>query len=84
MKAKTEFEKHFYKLMNNTVYGRIIKYQKRLKLDLIEKSDTHRILNRQSKCSFDDKIAKFGKFISYSFDKESIKFTQLFMLDFVY
>ena len=44
-KAKTEFEKHFYKLMNNSFYGKTIEnIKKRLNLDLIDKSDTHRIL----------------------------------------
>ena len=47
-KAKTEFEKHFYKLMNNSFYGKTIEnIRKRLNLDLIDKSDTHRKLNRQ-------------------------------------
>ena len=41
-KAKTEFEKHFYKLMNNSFYGRTIEnIRKRLNIDLIAKSDTH-------------------------------------------
>ena len=76
-KAKTEFEKHFYKLMNNTFYGKTIEnIRKRLNLDLIDKSDTHRILKRQSKLSSDDKIAEYEKFSLYSFDKESIKFTK--------
>ena len=76
-KAKTEFEKHFYKLMNNSFYGKTIdNIRKYLNLDLIEKSDTHRILNRQSKLSFDDKIAEYEKFSLYSFNKESIKFTK--------
>ena len=58
-KAKTEFEKHFYKLMNKSFYGKTIEnIRKRLNLDLIDKSDTYRILNRQSKLSFDDKIAE--------------------------
>ena len=58
-KARTEFEKHFYKLMNNSIYEKTIeKIRKRLNIDLIDKSDTHRILNRQSKLSFDDKIAE--------------------------
>ena len=49
-KAKTEFEKHFYKLMNNSFYGKTIEnIRKRLNLDFIEKSDIHRILNPQSK-----------------------------------
>ena len=76
-KAKTEFEKHFYKLMNNSFYGKTIEnIRKRLNLDLIDKSDTHRILNRQSKLSFDDKIAEYEKFNLYSFNKETIKFTK--------
>ena len=76
-KAKTEFEKHFYKLMNNSFYGKTIEnITKRLNLDLIDKSDTNRILNRQSKLSFDDKIAEYEKFNLYSFNKETIKFTK--------
>ena len=76
-KAKSEFEKHFYKLMNNSFYGKTIeKIRKRLNLDLIDKSDIHRILNRQSKLSFDDKIAEYEKFYLYSFNNETIKFTK--------
>ena len=76
-KAKTEFEKHFYKLMNNSFYGKTIEnIRKRLNLDLIDKSDIHRILNPQSKLSFDDKIAEYEKFNLYSFIKETIKFTK--------
>ena len=63
--------------MNNLLYRKTIEnIRKRLNLDLIDKSDTHRILNRQSKISFDDKIAEYGKFSSYSFNKESIKFAK--------
>ena len=58
-KAKTEFEKHFYKLMNNSFYGKTIEnIRKRLNLHLIDKSDIHRILNRQSKLSFGEKICR--------------------------
>ena len=62
-KEKTEFEKHFYKLLNISFYGKTIeKIRKRLNLDLIDKSDTHRTLNRQSKFCFDYKIAEYEKF----------------------
>ena len=75
--AKTEFEKHSYELMNNSFYGKTIEIiRKRLNLDLIDKSDIHRILNRQSKLSFDDKIAEYKKFNLFSFNKETIKFTK--------
>ena len=47
-----------------------------MNLDLIDKSDTHRILNRQSKLSFDDKIAEYEKFNLCSFNKERIEFTK--------
>ena len=76
-KAKTEFEKPFYKMMNNSFYGKTIEnIRKRLNLDLIDKSDIHKILNRQSKLSFDDKIAEYDKFNLYTFNKETIKFTK--------
>ena len=76
-KAKTEFEKHFYKLMNNSFYGKTIEnIRKRLNLDLIDKSDTHRIINRQSKLSFDDKIVEYEKINLYSFNRETIEFTK--------
>ena len=76
-KAKNGFEKHFYKLMKNSFYGKTIEnIRKRLNLDLIDKSHIHRILNRQPKLSFDDKIAEYEKFNLYSFNKETIKFTK--------
>ena len=59
--------------MNNSLYGKTIeKIRKRLNLDLLDKSDTRRILNRQSKLSFDDKIAEYEKISLFSLKKESI------------
>ena len=55
--------------MNISFYGKTIdNIRKRLNLDLIDKSVTHRIINRQSKLSFDDKIAEYEKFNLYSFN----------------
>ena len=63
--------------MNNSFYGKTIEnIRKRLNLDLIDKLDTHRILDRQSKLCFDEKIAEYEKFSLYSFNKESIKVTK--------
>ena len=56
--------------MNNSFYGKTIEnIRKRLNIGLIDKSDTHGILNRQSKLSFDDKIAEYEKFNLYFFKK---------------
>ena len=61
--------------MNNSFYGKTVKnIKKRLNLDLRDKADTHRKLNRQSKLSFDDKTAEYEKFSLYSFNRETIKF----------
>ena len=69
--------------MKNSFYGKPIEnIRKRLNLDLIDKSDTHRTLNQQSNLSFDDKIAEGEKFSLYSFKKESIKFTKLIYVGF--
>ena len=43
---------------------------------MIDKSDTHGLLNRQSKLPFDDKIAEYEKFSLYSFSKGTFKLTK--------
>ena len=60
--------------MTNSFFGKIIaNVRKRLNHDLIEKSDTHRLLNWQSEYSFDENNAKHETFNLYSFNKESNK-----------
>ena len=63
--------------MNNSFYGKTIEnIRNRFNLDLIDKSDTHRLINRQSKISFDEKIAEYEKLSLYSSNKEGIQFTK--------
>ena len=45
---------------------------------MIDKSYTHKILNRQ--CSFDDKSAEYEKFILHPLSEEGIKFTKPFIV----
>ena len=44
--------------------------RKRLNLHLIEKSDIHRFLNRQSKFFFNDKTAEYEEITLFTFIKE--------------
>ena len=70
-------------MMNNSFYGKTNEnIRKRLNFNLLDKSDTHRKLNRQSKLSFDDKIAEYEKFSLFSFNKESNKFTKPIYVEF--
>ena len=83
MKEKTEFEKHLYKSLNKFFYGKTKEHiRRRLNFDLIHKSENHRKLKRQSKCSYDDKIVESEKFILYSFNRGSSKNTKPVYVDF--
>ena len=84
-KAKTEFEKHFYKLMNNSFYGKTFeKIRKRLNLDLIDKSDTHRILTDNQSYLSMTKLQNMKNLICTHLIRKLSNSQNLFMSVFVY
>ena len=81
--AKTDFEKNLYKLLNNALYGKTIEnVRNHVNIDLISIYDEEKIMERQSKLSFDGLIKCYDEFIAYKFKKSKITFKQPIYLGF--
>ena len=70
-------KKIFFKLMNNSFYGKLMEnIRKRMNLDLLPKEDIMKKIKRQSKVTFNGKVADYESFKLFSFNKESIVYTK--------
>ena len=66
--AVNDFEKDFYKLLNNAFYGKTMEnVRNRCKIEFIKKSDTDKIIKQQSKLTFNDIHKSYEKYDSYTF-----------------
>ena len=82
-KAKTNFEKDLYKLMNNAFFGKTMEnVRDRTNLEFIPHTNIDQIIKRQSKLSFKGITNHYSEFSVYKFDKEKVIFDKPIYLGF--
>ena len=65
-KAKTDFEKDFFKLLVNTAFGKFLEIvRNRLRLELYKKDDIKTIIKQQSKLTFNGIHKSYENYYSY-------------------
>ena len=70
-KAKNDFEKDFFKLLVNAAFGKFLEnVRNRLELEIIKKDNIKKIINQQSKLTFNGIQKSFENYDSYTFKKK--------------
>ena len=72
-KAKSDFEKDFFKLLVNAAFGKFLEnVRNRLGLELIKKDNIKKIITQQSKLTFNGIQKSYEKYDSFTFKKNEI------------
>ena len=82
-KAKTNFEKDLYKVMNNAFFGKTMEnVREKVNLEIIPHTNIDQLIKRQSKLSFKGIVNHYSEFSVYKFDKEKTVFDKPIYLGF--
>ena len=74
-KAKSDFEKNFFKLLVNAALGKFLEnVRNRLDLELIKKDNIKKIINQQSKLTFNGIQKSYENYYSYIFKKKQSRY----------
>ena len=84
-KAKNDFEKDFFKLLVNAAFGKFLEnVRNRLDLELIKKDNIKKIINQQSKLTFNGIQKSYENYYSYTLKKTKSLWIKLYMLVLLY
>ena len=82
-KAKTNFDKDLYKLMNNAFFGKTMEnVRERVNIQILLHTNIDQIIKRQSKLSFKGIVNHYSEFSVYKYDKEKTVFDKPIYLGF--
>ena len=72
-KAKNDFEKDFYTLLNNSFFGKTTEnVRNRLKIKFIKKNDYKEIIKQRSKLTFNGVHKSYENYVSYAFKPNEV------------